>query len=218
MPRKARRAGELRPQAVLSRPLHSCPSLPPNFKCNSCPNLPLPARDPETRAAAAGSPLFLELRLLSALCLAPGVAVCDTAVALPLHRHPQLSAEQLGQWGQGARYVTGLGGSASEHHSWGLGTSSGGALSSAGLCAPEKGLSRGVARRVRQGKGRVGGSSSVRHSWKVLTAQPLSALCSQHVHKCLCHHSVLWSAVCPLEWAAHGSAETQVPGGSKKDR
>lgn len=48
MPRKARRAGELRPQAVLSRPLHSCPSLPPNFKCNSCPNLLFPPEIPRS--------------------------------------------------------------------------------------------------------------------------------------------------------------------------
>ena len=138
VPRKARRAVELRPQAVPSRPLHSCPSPPPNFNCNSCPNLPLPTRDPKSRAAA-GTPLFPELRFLSALCLAPGVAVCDTVVALPLHRHPQLSAEQLGQWGQGTRYVTRLGGSTSEHHSWGLGTSSGGgAKLSRALCSRER--------------------------------------------------------------------------------
>ncbi|XP_047375215.1 equilibrative nucleobase transporter 1 isoform X2 [Sciurus carolinensis] len=106
--------------------------LPPNYSYG----------ESRTRAAAE-TPFFLELRFLSAVRLAHGVAVCDTAVALPLHRHAQLSADQLGGQGQDT---------------------------------------------------------------------------GQHLHKRLCHHSVLWSALCPLERSAHGPAETEVPEGSKKDR
>lgn len=95
---------------------------PSHLPHGSCPAPSFPSRDPRT-SAAAGSPFFLELRFLSALCLAPGVAVCDTVVALPLHRHPQLSADRLGRWGQGNRYMAELEGCQSAHPSWGRGTS-----------------------------------------------------------------------------------------------
>lgn len=52
-----------------------------------------------------------------------------------------------------------------------------GALSSAGLCAPEEGLSRGVGRRAR-----VGGSSPVRQSWKSTTSPSLFSVVSSYTN------------------------------------
>ncbi|XP_060032212.1 equilibrative nucleobase transporter 1 isoform X3 [Erinaceus europaeus] len=66
--------------------------LPPNYSYG----------DPGTRGEA-GDSLFLELCLHPPLCLAPGLAVGDTAVALLLHRHPQLAAHQPGWWRLEAR-------------------------------------------------------------------------------------------------------------------
>ena len=86
------RTGELRARALPVRPVHPFP--PPN-SIVALTRIFFPLiRDPGT---AAGTRLLLEPHLLSALCLARGVAVRDTAVALPLHRHPQLPAQQLGQ-------------------------------------------------------------------------------------------------------------------------
>lgn len=153
----------------------SAPS-PSHLPHGSCPDPSFPSRYPGT-SAAAGSPFFLELRFLSALCLAPGVAVCDTVVALPLHWHPQQSADQIGRWGQGSRYMRSWE-AVSQHIPAGdLEPRGCGALSSAGLCAPEEGLSRGVGRRAR-----VGGSSPVRQSWKSTTDPSLFSVVSSYTN------------------------------------
>lgn len=89
-----------------------------------------------------------------------------------------------------------------------------GALSSAGLCAPEEGLSRGVGRRARTLPYRVLSCKAVLEIYH----RPLSVLCSQQLHERLCHHAVLRSTVRPLEWLAHGPAEAEVPEGGEKDR
>lgn len=194
----------------------SIPS-PSRLPRGSRPDPSFPSREPRT-SAAAGRPFFLELRFLSALCLASGVAVCDTVVALPLHWHPQLSADQLGHWGHGTRYIAELGGHQSAHPSWGLGTSRvrGAKLIRAMYSGGRSEQRCGEEGQAGQGQG--GGSSPVRQSCKSLTTQPLSVLCSQQLHKRLCHHAVLRSAVCPLEWSAHGPAEAEVPEGGEKDR
>lgn len=86
-----------------------------------------------------------------------------------------------------------------------------------------------LGRAVRVGAGARGGgpgrawagweeSCPAGQSWRLLTTQPLSALCSQQLHQRLCHHSVLRRAVCPLEWAAHGPAAAEVPEGGSEDR
>lgn len=188
----------------------STPS-PSHLPHGSCPDPSFPSRYPRT-SAAAGSPFFLELRFLSALCLAPGVAVCDTVVALPLHWHPQQSADQIGRWGQGSRYMAELGGCQSAHPSWGLGTSRvRGAKLSRAMCSGG---------RSEQGCGEEGQGGRVLSCKAVLEIyhRPLSVLCSQQLHERLCHHAVLRSAVRPLEWLAHGPAEAEVPEGGEKDR
>lgn len=100
--------GELGPETVLGRHTLASPTLPlPQWLMSHSSFSIRERRTP----AAAEAPFFLELCLLPPLRLAPGVAVCDTAVALPLHRHAQLSADQLGGRGQDAGCVLGPGGS-----------------------------------------------------------------------------------------------------------
>lgn len=104
---------------------------------------------------------------------------------------------------------------AARRGTWNLevrGTELSGALWSAGRSE------QGCGEEGRAGQRQVGQSSPVRQSWKFLTGHPLSALCSQHLHKRLRHHSVLRSAVCPLERAAHGPAQAEVPEGSERHR
>lgn len=103
---------------------------------------------------------------------------------------------------------------------WGLGAAHLVAriLEAGGLSLAGRKSEQGCGEEGQAGKGRLGESPPVRQCWKRRTTQPLSALRSQHLHKCLRHYSVLRGAVCPLERPAHGPAQAEVPEGSQKHR